>query len=169
MGIKLPSIWPEMTKLAPEIGLGENDLSLLGGEWKELCVVWADAELALTRSGKKAKLSAEVPSFLVEWMTMKREKKDTANYSPGSGQVVKAMSEWWKVLDEGAKMDGSALVKQDWCAPGMGGIGLILLGMKWWGFAVQEDGRCEEEREEWAKRIKVLSAMLKLVPDSDAW
>jgi len=161
--LKTSLLWPEVQKVVAEIGFDEDTVRALGATWLNFGRAWCVAEGALCRSGKKATIGAmgpAIPQALILWAGKKKRKDDTVAFSFDRDEVAADMLKWWKALSEVRLDNADVIVAQEWCAPGVEGILLLVLGMKWWGMA--------QAGAAWETVVKEMTVVFRLIPEGQA-
>jgi hypothetical protein len=124
-------------KVCLEVGLGEDDVNTFGGNWKTFVEAYAAADCALMRSGKASVLQAGVyfPDMIKTWA----DDLDATGSLPADHETdwQAAMTRVWQPIQlviTTASDSGSvdAILEEDWCRRGRGGLVCFVLGMKWW-------------------------------------
>ncbi|KAJ7868019.1 hypothetical protein B0H14DRAFT_2572512 [Mycena olivaceomarginata] len=111
-------IYSTWKKVCLEVGLGEDDVNTFGGNWKTFVEAYAAADYMIKTWADDLDATGSLPAdHQTDWQA--------------------AMTRVWQPIQlviTAASDSGSvdAILEEDWCRCGRGGLVCFVLGMKWW-------------------------------------
>jgi hypothetical protein len=160
--VKMTGIPSAVQRWGIEVGLDDHTIGQLGHDWQLLCEAWVGAELALSRLGgpiASPALEFKPPQCLINWSMTRVKKEDT--HIDFSG-IEEQMIRWWKRCTSNGTSANSVL-ERSWCRAGLGGIVLLLLGLKEWGGRIH--GKAGHEK--WFNIMLEVKSVFLQIPSAD--
>ena len=96
---------------------------------------------------------------MIDWSSSRARKDDTTIDFSG---IEEQMSRWWKRCIADGK-SANIVLEKSWCRAGLGGIVLLLLGLKEWGSRT----RGKAEREKWSTTVLEIKDVFMQIPSAD--
>jgi hypothetical protein len=160
--VKMTRIPGAIQRYAIEIGLDDHTVGQLGHDWQLLCEAWVGAELALSRLGGPPALPAlefKPPQCLIEWSRSRvKKEEEPVDFAGIEDQMVR----WWKrCISDGTS--ANRVLEKSWCRSGLGGIVLILLGLKEWGKRIH--GKAGQEK--WLGVLSEVNSVFTAIPSAN--
>ncbi|KAJ6556081.1 hypothetical protein B0H19DRAFT_1071214 [Mycena capillaripes] len=160
-------------KICLEVGLAEEDVQKFGDDWKRFGEAYAAVDCALMRSGKPPRILAMggISQSLKRWV----ESQDASGNYPMADTTDwrTQMTEIWApihamVVTATESQRKDAILAQDWCRRGRGGIVCLVLGMKWWRISIQLP-RDMESLQAWFKMLSEMTVAFAVISGAESF